>query len=170
MYTWEDVETLAIWLEYNPREVRRLHSENQTLGSAAHQILTSFYDRTSVPNAKRWEMIRDALCEMNKLSAVIELGIDQLIQETVSEMGPEEIQKESQRLKTSASNFNEVVKHFGLILPEDGKEELDSEESRKENQRLKNAKVCQVCKDKDANQLFLPCAHLSSCSLFPGIN
>ena len=45
------------------------------------------------------EMIRDALSEMNKNSAVIELGIDQLIQETVSDtmsdMDLEDIRKEN---------------------------------------------------------------------------
>ena len=85
MCTWEDVEILATWLEFQPQEVRRLRSENQTLRSAAYQILTSFYDRTSVSHAKRWEMIRDALSEMDKNYAMIELGIDQLIQETVSD-------------------------------------------------------------------------------------
>ena len=62
-------------------------------------------------------------------------------------------------------NVNEMAEHFGLTLSEDGEEELDPEDIRKENQRLKNARLCQVCKDKDANWLFLPCAHLSSCSL-----
>ena len=65
----------------------------------------------------------------------------------------------------TSQNVNEMVERFGLILPEDGEEQLDPEEIRKENQRLKNARLCQVCKDKDANRLFLPCAHLSSCSL-----
>ena len=103
MSTWEDVETLATWLAFQPQEIRRLRSENQTLRSAAYQILTYFYDRTSVSLAKRWEMIRDALSEMNKNSAMIELGIDQLIQETVSdtmsEIYLEEIHKENKRLK-----------------------------------------------------------------------
>ena len=119
MCSWEEVETLAIWLECHSWEVKRLRSDNQTLRSAADQILTSFFDRTSVPNAKKWEMIKEALCEMNKNSAVKELGIDQLI---------------------------------------------SSEINQKENKSLKNARLCKVCKDKKANRLFLPCAHLSSCS------
>ena len=105
MCTWEDVEILATWLGYHPREVRRLRSEKETLRGTAYHILTSFYDRTSASNAKRWEMIRKALSEMNKNSTVIELGIDQLIQETfsdtMSEMDPEEIHKENQRLKNA---------------------------------------------------------------------
>ena len=54
------------------------------------------------------------------------------------------------------------MEQFGLIVPEDEDENLDPEEILKENQRLKNARLCQVCKDKDANRLFLPCVHLSS--------
>ena len=65
----------------------------------------------------------------------------------------------------SAAAANDIVERFGLIVSEDEDENLDPEEIRKENQRLKNARLCQVCKDKDANRLFLPCAHLSSCSL-----
>ena len=122
MCDWEDVEILATWLEFQPQEVRRLHSENQTLRRAAYQILTYFYDRTSVSNAKRWEMIGDALSEMNKNSAVIELGIDQLIQEkvsdTMSDMDLEEIRKENQRLKNA--RFCKVCKdaeETGMFLP-----------------------------------------------------
>ena len=84
MCSWEDVETLDIWLECHPREMKRLRSDNQTLRSTAYLILTSFFDRTSVPNAKKWEMIKEALCEMNKNSAVKELGIDQLISSEIN--------------------------------------------------------------------------------------
>ena len=73
--------------------------------------------------------------------------------------------RRSQNSNHSAAAANDVVERFGLIVPEDEDENLDPEEIRKENQRLKNARLCQVCKDKDANRLFLPCAHLSSCSL-----
>ena len=55
---------------------------------------------------------------------------------------------------------NTAVKELGieqLISPE-----IDAEEIREENQRLKNARLCKVCKDEDANQLFLPCSHLVS--------
>ena len=38
-------------------------------------------------------------------------------------------------------------------------------EIRSENRRLKDAKQCRVCRDKDANRMFLPCAHLCSCNL-----
>ena len=54
-----------------------------------------------------------------------------------------------------------------------GNTEDDMEESsdkyldhlRQINRTLKEAKVCKVCRDKDANRLFLPCAHLACCSL-----
>ncbi len=36
---------------------------------------------------------------------------------------------------------------------------------RSENQRLKDAKTCRICRDRDANRMFLPCAHLVACSL-----
>ncbi len=38
-------------------------------------------------------------------------------------------------------------------------------EIRAENRRLKEAKQCRVCRDRDANRMFLPCAHLCSCNL-----
>ena len=122
MCTWEDVEILATWLEFQPQEVRRLRSENQTLRSAAYQILTSFYDRTSVSHTKKWEMIRDALSEMNKNSAVIELGIDQLIQEkvsdTMSDMDLEDIGKENQRLKNARlCKVCKDTEGTGMFLP-----------------------------------------------------
>ena len=83
-------------------------------------------------------MIKDALCEIGMNSAVRDLRIDQLIQGT------------------------------GNSVLSDTMSEMDPEELRKENQKLKNARLYQVCKDKDANQLFLPCAHLSS--VFTGVN
>ena len=43
--------------------------------------------------------------------------------------------------------------------------ETDIEHLRRINKDLKNVKMCKVCKDGDANMLFLPCAHLSCCSL-----
>ena len=54
-----------------------------------------------------------------------------------------------------------VLKRFGI----ETEENVDLDKIRRENQRMKNAKLCPVCKDRDADKLFLPCAHLSSCSL-----
>ena len=36
---------------------------------------------------------------------------------------------------------------------------------RDENRRLKESKQCRICRDNDANRMFLPCAHLAACSL-----
>ncbi len=36
---------------------------------------------------------------------------------------------------------------------------------RAENRRLKESKQCRICRDNDANRMFLPCAHLAACSL-----
>ena len=60
------------------------------------------------------------------------------------------------------SHMGNVQEHFDLPGEE---KEIDLEEIRKENQRLKNARLCQVCKDKQANRMFLPCTHISACSL-----
>ena len=43
--------------------------------------------------------------------------------------------------------------------------DVDIEELRKINKALKDSKTCKVCRDKDSNRLFLPCAHLVACSL-----
>ena len=85
-------------------------------------------------------MIKDAICEIGMNSAVRDLGIDQLIQGT------------------------------GNSVLSDTMSEMDPEELRKENQKLKNARLCQVCKDKDASELFLPCVHLKLFTLFTGVN
>ncbi len=39
------------------------------------------------------------------------------------------------------------------------------EKLRNENLKLKQAKLCRICRDNDANRMFLPCAHLAACSL-----
>ena len=43
--------------------------------------------------------------------------------------------------------------------------EENLEQLRQINKTLKESKLCKVCRDKDANRLFLPCAHLACCSL-----
>lgn len=42
---------------------------------------------------------------------------------------------------------------------------LDIQELRQTNRELKEVKLCKVCRDKDANRLFLPCAHIVCCAL-----
>ena len=76
MCSWEEVETLAIWLEIEPSEVMRLKNENNSIHEAAYQIVASCYHRNT--NGV-WEKIKEALFELNRQSAVIELGINQLI-------------------------------------------------------------------------------------------
>ena len=34
-----------------------------------------------------------------------------------------------------------------------------------QNRLLKNAMLCIICKDRKANRLFLPCAHLNVCNI-----
>ena len=60
-----------------------MRNENHSLRSASYQILAAYYDRIGEePNAKLWEIIKEVLCEIGMNSAVKELGIDELIQET----------------------------------------------------------------------------------------
>ena len=59
-----------------PSEVTRLKNENNSIQEAAYQIVASCYRRNT--NGV-WEKIKEALFELNRQSAVIELGIDQLI-------------------------------------------------------------------------------------------
>lgn len=44
-------------------------------------------------------------------------------------------------------------------------DDIDLSEIQMENRKLKDAKLCRICKDKEANRLFLPCAHLACCAL-----
>ncbi len=56
-----------------------------------------------------------------------------------------------------------MLARFGLA--DDEEEEADPEKIRQENERLREERICKVCRDKDSNRLFLPCAHLCSCSV-----
>ena len=38
-------------------------------------------------------------------------------------------------------------------------------ELREQNRLLKELDTCTICKDRKANRLLLPCAHLSTCNL-----
>ncbi len=67
--------------------------------------------------------------------------------------------------ETAASNIVESESDGDTDSSDDSDEELDIEEIRKENIHLKSAKQCRVCRDNDANKLFLPCGHLACCSL-----
>ena len=44
------------------------------------------------------------------------------------------------------------------------------EEICNENERLKHTRLCQVCKDKGGNNLFLPCTQLVLCAPRPWLN
>ena len=76
--SWEELDTLGIWLGYDPNDVRRLRNNNQSIKDAAYQILCSFYD--SVPNAQRWGILTEALKEMNKHTTLKELKLEELHQ------------------------------------------------------------------------------------------
>ncbi len=61
-------------------------------------------------------------------------------------------------------NEKELERQKQLAAAAKEAEEL-MKEVRAENRRLKEAKQCRVCRDRDANRMFLPCAHLCSCNL-----
>lgn len=44
-------------------------------------------------------------------------------------------------------------------------DEVTFEEAKMENDELKNERLCKICKDNDANRVFLPCGHLVLCGL-----
>ena len=61
-----------------------------------------------------------------------------------------------------------VKEVFPKVIMEDNESEYTEEnleKLRQINKTLKESKLCKVCRDKDANRLFLPCAHLACCSL-----
>ena len=69
------------------------------------------------------------------------------------------------RVNEGERKAREILKKFNLEEnePESSKQNLD--QLRQVNKALKESKLCKVCRDKDANRLFLPCAHLACCSL-----
>ena len=69
------------------------------------------------------------------------------------------------RINEGERKAREMLKRFNLDddYSQSSKENL--EQLRQINKALKDSKLCKVCRDKDANRLFLPCAHLACCSL-----
>ena len=71
--SWEELDTLGIWLGYDSNDVTRLCNNNPSIRDAAYQILGSFYN--SVPNQERWAILAEALEELNKHSVVNNLNL-----------------------------------------------------------------------------------------------
>ena len=66
--SWEELDTLGIWLGCDHNDVRRLRNVNHSIKDVAYEILCSFYD--SVANEKRWGTLIEALQELNKHKTV----------------------------------------------------------------------------------------------------
>ena len=153
-----------------PEPIRNLEPRTTERNSSNENSDPSTNDNTSVASSAQVRSMAssDLLPRQNRrvLKAQRRNRLRQARNRSPSNLPPEGAEAASNTAHNRPSqNVNEMVERFGLILPDDEEEQLDTEEIRKENQRLKNARLCQVCKDKDANRLFLPCAHLSSCSL-----
>ncbi len=74
------------------------------------------------------------------------------------------------RSSDNSSPGAEMIRHNQemlrrLAIVEEDSAEVDPEAIKTENRKLKESRLCKVCRDKDSNRLFLPCAHLASCSL-----
>ena len=146
-----------------PEPTRNMEPRTSDRNSSNENSVPSTNDNTSVASSASDPLSRQS---RRVLRAQRRNRLRQARNRSPSNRPPEGVEASiNQTHNRTSQNANEMVERFGLILPEDGEEQLDPEEIRKENQRLKNARLCQVCKDKDANRLFLPCAHLSSCSL-----
>ena len=153
-----------------PEPIRNLEPRTTERNSSNENSDPSPNDNTSVASSAQVRSMAssDLLPRQNRrvLKAQRRNRLRQARNRSPSNRPPEGAEAASNTAHNRPSqNVNEMVERFGLILPDDEEDQLDPEEIRKENQRLKNARLCQVCKDKDANRLFLPCAHLSSCSL-----
>ena len=84
MTTWDDVETLAIWLECQPGEVTRLRNENCSLRGITYKVLASFYHRNAIIDANTWNKIKEVLSVLNKNTTVVDSGIEQLHHQAIS--------------------------------------------------------------------------------------
>ena len=79
---------------------------------------------------------------------------------TTERSGVAFIPKETKAKETVASSNDILVVKTECTDGEEGLQAI-----RAENKRLKEAKQCRICRDNDANRMFLPCAHLAACSL-----
>ena len=86
------------------------------------------------------------------------LNDDTLYHKEKSREGAGKISKREKPVK-------EVLRKVIVEDNESESAEEDLEKLRQINKNLKESKLCKVCRDKDANRLFLPCAHLACCSL-----
>ena len=73
---WHEVDTLGIWLECDPNDVRRLRSENNSVKGASYHILSAFWERVTSPEPEKWGMVKNALEELEKETAILEIGLD----------------------------------------------------------------------------------------------
>ena len=78
---WHEVDTLGIWLECDPNDVRRLRSENNSVKGSSYHILSAFWERVTSPEPEKWRMIKNALEELEKETAILEIGLDALIRD-----------------------------------------------------------------------------------------
>ena len=75
---WHEVDTLGIWLECDPNDVRRQRSENNSVKGATYHILSAFWERVTLPERQKWGMVKSALKELEKETAILEIGLDGL--------------------------------------------------------------------------------------------
>lgn len=75
---WDEIRTLGLELGCDPNEIERLKSENISVKGAAYKILASFYESVCRPDSAMWNQVRNALKELEKEKAVVELGLDRL--------------------------------------------------------------------------------------------
>ena len=79
MTTWDDIDTLAIWLGFGLDHVLRLKSENNSVRGAALQILGSFYQRNTISAAEKWRKIIEALRELGKENLIERLRLNEML-------------------------------------------------------------------------------------------
>ena len=75
---WHEVDTVGIWLECDPNDVKRLRSENNSVKGASYHILSAFWERVTLPESEKWRMIKNALEELEKETAISEIGLNVL--------------------------------------------------------------------------------------------
>lgn len=88
------------------------------------------------------------------------------IKKEVGESGGKRKKRKKKRGKSNVEteeNKNNDNNSEPDVLYKVGDKLLSEKEIKEENDQMKNDRLCQKCKLNNANRLFLPCAHLSSC-------
>ncbi len=146
---------------------KRTESEHQKTKDERRQVRRSSHEKNGISNQKEYhadQKIANKKNIDNAVTAEMKQNTNKIGEETNTDVHEANNEETCIQRGTRAMNNNNEAKHAKSSRSNNAEiEKLKS--IRSENQRLKEAKTCRICRDRDANRMFLPCAHLAACSL-----